>query len=101
MFQRHTNPPFTALNLRTSWANAADDAAALQMDDEFMAKVAAVARKRDAPMPNQWMNNAAENVDVISTYGEENIKKLKAVSRKYDKEGAFQRLVPGGYKLGA
>ncbi|KAK1492140.1 hypothetical protein CCUS01_14101 [Colletotrichum cuscutae] len=30
-----------------------------------------------------------------STYGEENVKKIKAVSQKYDKEGTFQRLVPG------
>lgn len=52
-------------------------------------------------MPNRWMNNAAENVDVIGTYGEENVKKLKAVSQKYDSEETFQRLVPGGYKLGA
>ncbi|KAL2878302.1 hypothetical protein SGCOL_006271 [Colletotrichum sp. CLE4] len=90
-----------SLNLRTSWGNAVDDAAALQMDDEFLAKVTKLARKRDALMPNQWMNNAAETADVISTYGEENIKKMKAVSQKYDQDGTFQRLVPGGYKLGA
>ncbi|KXH59618.1 mitomycin radical oxidase [Colletotrichum salicis] len=69
-----------SLNLRTSWGNAIDDAAALQMDDGFLAKVTELARKRDALMPNQWMNNAAETADVISTYGEENIKKMKAVS---------------------
>lgn len=71
------------------------------MDAEFLAKAAELARKRDALMPNQWMNNAAETADVIRTYGKENIKKMKAVSQKYDKEGIFQRLVPGGYKLGA
>ncbi|KAK7446497.1 hypothetical protein CaCOL14_010906 [Colletotrichum acutatum] len=90
-----------SLNLRTSWGNANDDAAALQMDADFLTKAKELARKRDALMPNQWMNNAAETADVISTYGEENIKKMKAVSQKYDKEGTFQRLVPGGYKLGA
>ncbi|KAJ3939994.1 uncharacterized protein N0V96_009989 [Colletotrichum fioriniae] len=90
-----------SLNLRTSWSNADDDTTALQMDAEFLAKAAELARKRDALMPNQWMNNAAETADVIRTYGKENIKKMKAVSQKYDKEGIFQRLVPGGYKLGA
>ncbi|KAK1658743.1 hypothetical protein BDP55DRAFT_733850 [Colletotrichum godetiae] len=69
------------------------------MDDEFLAKVTELARKRDVLMPNQWMNNAAETADVISTYGEENIKKMKAVSQKYDQDGTFQRLVPGGHKL--
>ncbi|KAI3542562.1 mitomycin radical oxidase [Colletotrichum filicis] len=90
-----------SLNLRTSWGNADDDAAALQMDADFLAKATELARKRDALMPNQWMNNAAETADVISTYGEENVKKMKTVSQKYDKEGTFQHLVPGGYKLGA
>ncbi|KAK1469787.1 mitomycin radical oxidase [Colletotrichum melonis] len=88
-----------SLNLRTSWGNADDDAAALQMDADFLAKATELARKRDALMPNQWMNNAVETADVISSYGEENVKKMKAVSQKYDKEGAFQRLVPGGNKL--
>ncbi|KAK1711772.1 hypothetical protein BDP67DRAFT_579030 [Colletotrichum lupini] len=90
-----------SLNLRTSWGNADDDATALQMDADFLAKATELARKRDALMLNQWMNNAAETADVISTCGEENVKKMKAISQKYDKEGTFQHLMPGGYKLGA
>lgn len=70
------------------------------MDEEFMAKVTEMARKRDALMPNLWMNNAAQNVDVIRSYGEDNYQKLRAVSDKYDAEKTFQRLCPGGYKLG-
>ncbi|KAK1480507.1 mitomycin radical oxidase [Colletotrichum tamarilloi] len=90
-----------SLNLRTSWGNADNDAAALQMDADFLAKATELARKRDARMPNQWMNNAAETADVISTYGEGNVKRMKSISQKYGKEGTFQHLVPGGYKLGA
>ncbi|KAI8278121.1 Bifunctional solanapyrone synthase [Colletotrichum sp. SAR 10_98] len=89
-----------SLNFRSNWDNPTDDAAALQMDEEFMAKVTEMARKRDALMPNLWMNNAAQNVDVIRSYGEDNLQKLIAVSDKYDAEKTFQRLCPGGYKLG-
>ncbi|KAJ0364150.1 hypothetical protein COL154_005141 [Colletotrichum chrysophilum] len=89
-----------AINLRTNWANSADDAAAIQMDDAFVAKITELARKRNALMPNQWLNNAAENVDVMKSYGEDNFERLRSVSDKYDAEKTFQRLCPGGYKLG-
>lgn len=36
---------------------------------------------------------------VIESYGPENVKFLQAVSRKYDPDHVFQRLVPGGFKL--
>lgn len=91
----------SALNLRTTWNNAADDAAAIRMDDEFMAKVTDLARQRDALMPNQWLNNAGENVDVMKSYGSDNYQKLKSISDKYDEKKTFQKLCPGGYKLGA
>ncbi|KAI8275746.1 hypothetical protein K4K60_008369 [Colletotrichum sp. SAR11_57] len=90
-----------SINLRTNWANFADDAAAIQMDDDFMVKLTELAVKRDALMPNQWLNNAAEKVDVMKSYGEDNYQKLRAVSDKYDAEKTFQRLCPGGYKIGA
>ncbi|KAK6215394.1 mitomycin radical oxidase [Colletotrichum tabaci] len=89
-----------SLNLRTNWNNAADDAAAIRMDDEFMANITELARQRDALMPNQWLNNAGENVDVMKSYGSDNYQKLKSISDKYDEKKTFQKLCPGGYKLG-
>ena len=37
---------------------------------------------------------------VLEGYGRENVELLREVSRIYDPEGVFQRLVPGGFKLG-
>lgn len=88
-----------AINLRVNWDNAADDAAAIQMDDAFMEKLTEVAVKWDALMPNQWANNAAEHVDVMRSYGDVDFHKLRQVSRKYDANQTFQRLCSGGYKL--
>ncbi|WYZ33788.1 hypothetical protein EsH8_I_000064 [Colletotrichum jinshuiense] len=88
-----------SVNLRVNWDNAADDAAAIQMDDAFMEKLTELARKWDALMPNQWANNAAEHVDVMRSYGEADFNKLRQVSRKYDSNQTFQRLCSGGYKL--
>ncbi|KAH6677859.1 hypothetical protein F5X68DRAFT_193426 [Plectosphaerella plurivora] len=88
-----------SINLRVNWDNAADDAAAIAMDDAFMEKLTDLARKWDALMPNQWLNNAAENVDVMESYGAANLEKLRDVSRKYDANQTFQKLCSGGYKL--
>lgn len=46
------------------------------------------------------MNYAYPTQDVIGSYGAENVEFLRRVSRKYDPAQVFQRLVPGGYKLG-
>ncbi|WQF79088.1 Putative FAD-binding, type PCMH, subdomain 2 [Colletotrichum destructivum] len=88
-----------AINLRVNWDNAADDAAATQMDDASMKKLTETARKWDALLPNQWANNAADHVDVMRSYGDANFEKLRQVSRKYDGNQTFQRLCSGGYKL--
>ncbi|OBR11291.1 Mitomycin radical oxidase [Colletotrichum higginsianum IMI 349063] len=88
-----------SVNLRVNWDNAADDAAAIQMDDAFMEKLTEAARKWDALLPNQWANNAADHVDVMRSYGDANFEKLRQVSRKYDGNQTFQRLCSGGYKL--
>jgi hypothetical protein len=38
--------------------------------------------------------------DIYDGYGEENKQRLLDVSRKYDPERVFQKLLPGGYKIG-
>lgn len=45
------------------------------------------------------MNYASAGQPVIEGYGEENVRFLREVSRKYDPKGVFQRRVPGGFKL--
>jgi hypothetical protein len=37
--------------------------------------------------------------DVISSYGEANVAHLRSVANKYDPEGFFQHMVPGGFKI--
>lgn len=89
----------SAINFRSMWDNAADDDAAMKVDSEFMAKLEKAARKWNSMLPNQWMNNAAQDVDVIGSYGEDNVKKRRKVSEKYDPEQTFQNLCSRGYKL--
>ena len=46
-----------------------------------------------------YLNYANQVQNPISTYGEENVERLKEASERYDPRGIFQRQVPGGFKL--
>lgn len=52
-------------------------------------------------MFNEWqyLNYADISQDPIGSYGKEQVKALRAASKKYDPEGLFQKGVPGGFKL--
>ncbi|KAI1488667.1 FAD-binding domain-containing protein [Biscogniauxia mediterranea] len=50
-------------------------------------------------IPYRYMNYADGSQDVISSYGEQSVLKMQAVSRKYDPDGIFQTRVPGGFKI--
>ncbi|KAL8339721.1 hypothetical protein RB601_006026 [Gaeumannomyces tritici] len=51
--------------------------------------------------PFNHMGDAAGFQDVYTGYGAANKQKLLDVSRKYDSERVFQKLWPGGFKIGA
>jgi hypothetical protein len=47
----------------------------------------------------QYLNYAAAYQTPLETYGEDNLGFMRAVSKKYDPKGVFQKRVPGGFKL--
>lgn len=46
-----------------------------------------------------YLSYADPSQDPLGSYGKENIKFLKDVADKYDPHQAFQKLVPGGFKI--
>ncbi|KAI0802234.1 putative FAD-binding oxidoreductase [Xylaria sp. FL0064] len=48
----------------------------------------------------QFMNDASWDQPVIAHYGAANVGRMKQVQAQYDPTLVFQRLVPGGFKLG-
>ena len=65
-----------------------------------MSNVTKYAQSVGAYRPWQYVNYAHENEDPMGSYGHDDVKFLKSVSRKYDPGQRLQRLVPGGWKLG-
>ncbi|KAK4196329.1 hypothetical protein QBC40DRAFT_313788 [Triangularia verruculosa] len=46
-----------------------------------------------------YLNYADKSQNPLGSYGSENIRKMKATAAKYDPQGVFQKLVPGGFKI--
>ena len=81
------------------WANAADDEVINAAVRSIWSQADAIAQRRN--LMNRWiyLNYAAQDQDVIGSYGWVNKDKLQKASRKYDPTGIFQKNVPGGWKL--
>lgn len=48
-----------------------------------------------------YANYAHPTQEVFQSYGRDNVKKMREVASKYDPDGVFQYLCPGGFKLSA
>lgn len=48
-----------------------------------------------------YLNYADASQSALEGYGPENVRKIREVAAKYDPEGVFQRLCPGGFKVSA
>lgn len=50
--------------------------------------------------PFLYMGDSTYFQDIYDGYGQENKQRLLDISRKYDPKRVFQKLLPGGYKIG-
>lgn len=65
----------------------------------WIADIEAYAKSIDSLVDWKYINYADFTQDPLSTYGAENIARIKEAAAKYDPEGVFQSRVPGGYKV--
>ncbi|KAJ5351094.1 hypothetical protein N7452_000068 [Penicillium brevicompactum] len=79
--------------------NKADSDRVLPDHDEFVQKMQKLAASRDLLHPYLMLTYSGWNQPVLTSYGEKNLAKLRAVQAIYDPTHVFQRLVPGGQKL--
>lgn len=93
-----TNTPPVFL-LYITWQDAADDDIFNTAGAACIADIKAAGDALGVTRPFIYMNYADQAQDVLGGYGAENKAKMEAASRKYDPEGIFQALVPGGWKI--
>lgn len=66
---------------------------------EWLAGVKEFALEKDTFVDWMFLNYADKSQNPISTFGEENIAKIRDAATKYDPNGVFQTQCPGGYKI--
>lgn len=82
-----------------SWTLASDDARIIAATKDLFAQIDGASTAAGLFNRFKYLNYAADWQDPIGGYGPENKARLRAVSRKYDRAGLFQKGVPGGFKL--
>lgn len=92
--------PYFVMNMSSRWANASDDSRILAFFSTVIKKVKAEAQSKGLDSDYIYMNYASQFQDPINSYGAANVKKLNAVSAKYDPASVFVNLMPGHFKLG-
>lgn len=81
------------------WDDATKDDILNKAAFDFMAAAKTEAKKRGLHNRYIYMNYAGPYQNVVPSYGEENLAKLKKIANRYDPRAVFQKLQPGGYKL--
>jgi hypothetical protein len=82
-----------------SWQGAEQDALFQQAGADLVDRIRAYAVSIGADNPYLYLDYADITQDPLASYGAENVKKMKAAAKKYDPQGVFQNLVPGGFKI--
>jgi hypothetical protein len=81
------------------WNLEKDDEAISFAAHALMAEIVIEAKKLNVHLDYIFMNDASETQDVIGSYGAENRRKLKEVSRRVDPNQVFQKQCAGAWKL--
>lgn len=74
-------------------------AAAYPKVKAWIEELQAYASSVDGAQDWLYMNYADPGQKVLRSYGAENVEFMKKVAAKYDPEGVFQKLCPGGFKI--
>lgn len=61
--------------------------------------MAAYAESIGADNPFIYLDYADKTQDPLSSYGSDNVALLRDAAAKYDPNGVFQTLLPGGFKI--
>jgi len=87
------------LCLTNSWALPSSDQVTLSLSISFMKQVEDLAKAKGLLERYLFLNNAAIDQMVIASYGDNQVKELVRISKRYDPQGVFQKLAKGGFKL--
>lgn len=90
---------YVIVDMTAAYSNESDDALVEKEMNDIVDKQKALLKSGGYLIDFVYLNYADISQNVYSTWGADNVAQLQAVSRKYDPNGVFQHMVPGGYKV--
>lgn len=90
---------FSVMLLSALWQSTDSNPLVYSACETMIAQINTAAKKLDLLQRFQYLNYADPSQDPIGSYGENNVRHLRRMSVKYDPNGVFQKLVPGGFMI--
>ncbi|KAJ7852658.1 hypothetical protein B0H14DRAFT_3657729 [Mycena olivaceomarginata] len=105
--QEHNGPqnlststgPFILVNLNAFWTDSSLDSDINSKLEQLIDWSKAQLQAKGIWIPWIYLNYAPPTVHPYTTFGTQNLQKLKAIRQKYDSGNVFEKLWPGGFKL--
>lgn len=82
-----------------SWSEAKDDELFISLGKMLTDGIQDFAEEKGTAVDYLYLNYADKDQDPLSGYGQEKVELMKSVAEKFDSEGVYQRLMPGGFKI--
>lgn len=82
-----------------TWLEASDDQKLTDAAYATVEEINAATDDLGVTNPFVYLNYAGKTQNPLAGYGEKNTEKMRALSKKYDPRGTFQKLVKGGFKI--
>ncbi|KAL9082583.1 MAG: hypothetical protein Q9159_006304 [Coniocarpon cinnabarinum] len=92
---------FISFNIIVQWHNVADDGLVNKVSAESVLALEQTMKAHGWWYPFRYLNDAHMGQEVFSLYGNgSSLAKLRQIRSLYDPDAVFQRLSPGGFKVG-
>ncbi|KAB2109699.1 hypothetical protein AG0111_0g1713 [Alternaria gaisen] len=95
-----SDEPLVNVQFTVNWALEEHDEVVRRITREAIEQIDAFALEHGTGHRYRYLNYCAAWQNPFESYGEENLKFLRSVSKEVDREGLFQRGCGGGFKLG-
>ena len=82
-----------------TWDHADEDDMFENGGNSFIHELSEFSKKIGKDNEFIYLDYAYKTQNPLGSYGKENIDKIRAVAKKYDPDGVFQTMVPGGFKI--
>lgn len=90
---------YVIVDMTAAYSNESDDALVETAMNDIVDKQKALLAAGGYLVDFVYLNYADVSQGVYSSWGADSVAQLQVVSNKYDPDGVFQTMVPGGYKV--